>query len=365
MKYRKALQFSVTISIVLCISLTLVTEAFGVVLIAPTRTLRLGDTGSDVLLLQKMLNTSSETVVSLSGMGSPGYESTYFGNKTFTAVKKFQALYSNEILVPLGLVSPTGNVGPSTLKKLTEIAGASMQPPLHSSLIPSIQVQTLTTPATQPTSTQLQYQPVQASAIMPVPLTPNMQLAPGQNPNTVNLEYALASIEAAAKKQGMNATQLEELKNAIRMNASSTTDFSAQFFNSIKTASGTPPLLPTSLVPKPKNIVARLLSLFRIVHTAEAATGLAFGGAIYFTTPCTCSYNTALLIIQPLPPSYASVLAYTYGSQLYLSYNLPYSTHLLGFYLPGGQSCWMWAGKVCVAAPTQGIITPRVGSAPI
>lgn len=53
-------------------------------------TLKMGSTGSQVMELQKALNAKG-FVVSTSGAGSPGMESTYFGSKTKAAVMAFQS----------------------------------------------------------------------------------------------------------------------------------------------------------------------------------------------------------------------------------------------------------------------------------
>ncbi len=87
------------------------------------RNLKLGDTVSpDVAYLQYILNTNSSTAVSATGAGSPGQLTNYFGAKTESAVKRFQELYRDEILVPAGLPNPTGIVGSMTRTKLNQIA---------------------------------------------------------------------------------------------------------------------------------------------------------------------------------------------------------------------------------------------------
>lgn len=79
-----------------------------------TRTLNLGSSGTDVLYLQKILNSNAATRVSASGAGSPGMETMYFGPATQSAVKRYQELYRSSILTPMGLSVGTGVVGPST-----------------------------------------------------------------------------------------------------------------------------------------------------------------------------------------------------------------------------------------------------------
>ncbi|RJR13401.1 hypothetical protein C4585_02170 [Candidatus Parcubacteria bacterium] len=101
--------------------------------------LRLRNDPQEVLKLQQFLNSDPDTVIASSGPGSPGNETTRFGSLTAAAVKKFQLKYASEILYPLGLTQPTGNVYGSTRDKINALACGS--PALLNS-IPS------TTPAT-------------------------------------------------------------------------------------------------------------------------------------------------------------------------------------------------------------------------
>jgi len=87
--------------------------------------LKLGDNSADVLNLQIVLNKDEETRVSDTGIGSTGQETTYFGTKTETAVKKFQSKYAEEILTPQELIESTGIVDELTRNKLNEITGAN------------------------------------------------------------------------------------------------------------------------------------------------------------------------------------------------------------------------------------------------
>ena len=70
-----------------------------------TRDLTIGSKGDDVMALQKLLNAKGYTVA-VSGAGSAGNESTYFGNATKAALVKFQA--------SKGITPTSGYFGPKT-----------------------------------------------------------------------------------------------------------------------------------------------------------------------------------------------------------------------------------------------------------
>ncbi|MBI1866282.1 MAG: hypothetical protein HYS02_00755 [Candidatus Staskawiczbacteria bacterium] len=85
-----------------------------------TRNLTVGSTGSDVKCLQALLNTLSATQVSITGAGSPGSETMYFGPKTLVAVRTYQAQE--------GWI-PANRVGPFTIVKLNAwLASGSLIP---------------------------------------------------------------------------------------------------------------------------------------------------------------------------------------------------------------------------------------------
>ncbi|MCF7816079.1 MAG: chitobiase/beta-hexosaminidase C-terminal domain-containing protein [Candidatus Pacebacteria bacterium] len=93
------------------------------------RNLILGDEGEDVRSLQKFLNAQG-FIVALSGLGSVGNETTYFGAATKAAVIKYQNAHAVDILTPAGLISGTGYVGPSTrtYMGMEQVEVASTQP---------------------------------------------------------------------------------------------------------------------------------------------------------------------------------------------------------------------------------------------
>ncbi len=83
---------------------------------ALSRSLQLGSSGADVKALQMFLNAKAATQVSVSGAGSPGLESTYFGPATKAAVTKFQTLNN---------VSAIGIVGPATRAAIAAVCGGT------------------------------------------------------------------------------------------------------------------------------------------------------------------------------------------------------------------------------------------------
>lgn len=98
-----------------------------VLLVAPiliTHSLSFGSSGTEVKALQQILNSDSRTQVNASGVGSPGFESSYFGDATRAAVIRFQDLYRNELLLPQGLIKGNGFVGAATRRKLNALISA-------------------------------------------------------------------------------------------------------------------------------------------------------------------------------------------------------------------------------------------------
>lgn len=83
-----------------------------------TRTLTIGSSGQDVHELQKILNQNPLTQLGVTGVGSPGQETFYFGELTRQAVIRFQNKYAPQILHPINLTAGTGFVGTKTIEFL-------------------------------------------------------------------------------------------------------------------------------------------------------------------------------------------------------------------------------------------------------
>ncbi len=84
------------------------------------RQIVLGDTGDDVLALQKFLNSHGFPVAA-SGMGSPGQETAYFGTRTMLALAAFQEAHADIILTPQGFGRGTGMLGPASRLLINEL----------------------------------------------------------------------------------------------------------------------------------------------------------------------------------------------------------------------------------------------------
>ncbi len=84
------------------------------------KTLKLGDTDEGVFHLQRFLNGYSFPIAR-SGAGSPGNESTYFGQRTRSALIRFQEAYKTQLLTPYDLKKGTGILGPLTRELINKI----------------------------------------------------------------------------------------------------------------------------------------------------------------------------------------------------------------------------------------------------
>ncbi|MDO8481824.1 MAG: peptidoglycan-binding domain-containing protein [bacterium] len=87
-----------------------------------TQTLTIGSTGTEVMWVQKFLNSVDGTQLGTTGAGSPGNETSYFGSITRAAVSKFQQKY--------GITPTAGYWGPISRAKANSIcAGVVVLPP--------------------------------------------------------------------------------------------------------------------------------------------------------------------------------------------------------------------------------------------
>ncbi|MES2216238.1 MAG: peptidoglycan-binding protein, partial [Patescibacteria group bacterium] len=103
-----------------------------------TRVLSLGSTGADVKLLQQYLNQNGYKIAT-TGTGSPGKESTYFGQTTQAALQKYQCAKK---LVCTGTPGTTGYgaTGPKTRATLKGSAAITPLPVAPTSFTRTLQV---------------------------------------------------------------------------------------------------------------------------------------------------------------------------------------------------------------------------------
>ncbi len=171
--------------------------------------LSVGATGPIVKELQQVLNVTPDTRVALSGAGSPGNETEYFGTMTKTAVIKFQEKHRTEILVPLGLSAGSGYVGERSFMKVNSICRKILAsglkqsditasiPLFSSSTKPSTIIATTSKPITiAPTSTK----PTTATSTAPT-TTPALSTKI-INPTTTPLQPALTPLPVTSLEWG-------------------------------------------------------------------------------------------------------------------------------------------------------------------
>lgn len=289
-----------------------------------SRNLQLGSIGPDVAALQRVLNEDPATALAMSGPGSPGNETQYFGPATKQAVIKFQEKYKSVVLSPNNLLTGTGLVGPSTRSVLELLAATAG-------------------PAATPTAN--------TSSASPAPVA-----ASNQNPNFKNADALLAAINSTATKQGYSKAQIDVMEQAVLKELATTTDLSALFFSQLEKSQQT---AQSSYIGK---FVAAVNDLLGIRH-AEASIGIPFGGTIL--TPFYCNQsNNWMLTLKPVGPTYATLLSYFMGTEAFDYHTLPFSLYVVGTYSPPGI-CTIGACPYCVHIPTWGTILPETGSSAI
>lgn len=172
------------------------------------RNLRVGMSGSDVKVLQKILNRNTETRLAQEGPGSPGNETMYFGQITKAAVTKFQEIYKDEVLTPVGLVSGSGYVGVFTRAKILTLCNKPQSlatslpatptvvtPPSSSTVVNSLPVKTVeTTLATTVVAVEVPDPYVNAAPLAPQVSTESPYTGDGTIPNIPDLSGTGVSV---------------------------------------------------------------------------------------------------------------------------------------------------------------------------
>lgn len=108
-------------------------------------------------------------------------------------------------------------------------------------------------------------------------------------------------------------------------------------------------------------------SAFLAVFTfpSQSHAQVPFGGLDVFTVPCTCGFAFNYHWFVPLflgPAPVSGPLAAPITPNLFAFYILHPGAWALGFFVPGVQSCWMYAAVACFPLPVLGTITPYTGT---
>ncbi len=197
--------------------------------------------------------------------------------------------------------------------------------------------------------------------------TPDITMAPSSleiNPNISNMNKFIENVVEVNRKNGATNKELEMMADVLRKEiTNSKVDYRKEFENMlIQEASN------VSFNPQPapsifNKIFGNFFSILGLSpRVAHAQTGIPFGGIL--TYAFFCGYNASWMIEVVLPdatPPQFWVLTYYPGTQGFASYNIPFTTLLLGLYSPPGV-CVIPASFVPITIPTQGTITPVVGS---
>lgn len=314
--------------------------------------LSIGSSGSSVLLLQQVLNRDVDTKIASTGVGSPGNETEYFGSRTRGAVVRFQEKYRDQILTPVGLVSGTGYVGASTRNKLNALlvsfsaTGTVSTPPQVS------------TTSAQKTPGSLSTTTVDTSSGKAVTSRP---IAAPENPNLKNVDVFFAALEKVATKQGFSVARIAELKKQALIVFATTTDLRAEFSRQARLDTSRPVARDNSFFGRLIASAEQIFYEWFVPQHALAQVGAPFGG-ILAATPFPCNGGIWNITLSPLPPLEPLLLSYTSGSQIYPSYNTPFTSSLLGEFKPV-PSTYCWVGTY--PYPSEGMIGPGTGSSPM
>lgn len=315
------------------------------------RDLRIGSAGEDVKTLQLLLNENPLTRLSNAGPGSPGNETTYFGILTHGAVVRFQDLNASSVLTPLGIAKGTGFFGPSTRAYVAFLEGAKLGETTGKALLDD----------DTDTNIEIIDKPKQLK---------NLAI---QNFNSYS-EVVRENLEGTLPDQKIDEV-LENIEEGVEdadygmfFQETLVTDSVEDILEKMRKAGASPGSKTEGILrealedPSP---LSSLLMDWLLPETVYAQ--IPYGTLINVPYPCTCTGGTVWQMyltgyIYGAPTEFS--LDYVLGTQGFLSYTLPIARHQLGFFTPGGASCWQVATP-CVVVPSYGTVNPIVGSSQI
>ena len=185
-----------------------------------TRSLTIGSTGADVLLLQKTLNSLGYTIAT-TGNGSPGHESTYFGPATESTLGRYQCAKGIVCSGDPGY----GLFGPRTI---ASIEGKAIPPAttISPAKTTTVQTPTPTSPVVQPST------PPSA----PSPITPpvsNFYVPPTTNVSSVS-GMPLFTVPLTAGSTGKAVKNLQIFLNDLGFTVNETQTYDAATIAAVK-----------------------------------------------------------------------------------------------------------------------------------
>jgi len=290
-----------------------------------TTTLRMGSKGAEVQCLQRKVGATAD--------GS-------FGPLTQASVKLFQ---TGKGLVADGIVGPLSRAALNGVGSVTYVTGCTG------------------TAGYSPT-TGAKCDGGSGGPLASKPLTDDATV----DTNLINLDQFIETVVQVSRKNGFSEKELKLMSDTLKEAVtSSDVDFNQEFKNLLtrELSANFNIQTPPSIFDK---IISKTLSFLGVtpsVAQAQTAAGTSFGGALIFPFFCGLSDNW-MIAIQPLPPTFVTLLSYYPGTQGFASYNIPFTRFLLGSYEPAGV-CIIPATVFPVTIPTEGTITPMTGSSPI
>jgi peptidoglycan hydrolase-like protein with peptidoglycan-binding domain len=353
-----------------------------------------------VRMLQIFLNGDPQTLVKSTGPGSPGNETTYFGNATQSAVERFQTIYKSVILEPLGFSSPTGIIGARSRSVLNQILdNLRKNLPANTSIYTgrvvqnsgsnSLSVATSTTSSTTShallkiETTSIPSATVGSAYAAVIQATGgadtyNWSVLYGSLPNGIvakssdctaspcksaliisGTPNSAGSFTFIVRLESGNQYVTKELVINIQDRAQTTTTQNTTTGTSISISNTTPSIDTSSSTASSSSSNLGLAlgvlgagvaigAVSSAVSSASSAAMPSFGGRIVFVQYCTC---TAFILLYVLDTRKVVLpLLYIPGySKLLMNYNIWYpGPQVLGGYTYGGPPCLVYAGTACV-----------------